>query len=443
LNTPDPEYTTGNEQKSPMETDMNSRTLPERTHGAANWRTQLARTAVRRTLAGLCHGLLTLREEDGSEETFGDSHVRPDLHGIVEVRHPNLWLDLLANGALGAGEAYMKGYWSSPDLTAVVRVFCANMDTLNALDGPLARAAKPVLRTLHWLNRNTETQARRNIAAHYDLGNEMFALFLDPTMMYSSAIYPHPEAGLNEAAVHKLDVVCRKLQLKPDDHLLEIGTGWGGLAVHAAKHYGCRVTTTTISQAQHDAAVRRAQQEGVAGRITFLLDDYRDLRGSYDKLVSIEMIEAVGHAWMDTYFAKLSSLLKPEGLALIQAITIADQRHDAALGSVDFIQRYIFPGGFLPSVASIADRVARKTDMTIAHSEDIGVHYAQTLKHWREKFFLNIERIRALGYSDTFVRMWDYYLCYCEGGFRERVIGTSQVLMAKPRWPGMLARVSA
>lgn len=413
---------------------MNTRTVATPATDAAgshNWRTRLARNALRRTLAGLARGVLTIREE-GQDEHFGDGHVRGELHGVVEVRHPNLWLDVLANGALGAGEAYMKGYWTSPDLTAVVRVFCANLATLEALDGPLARAVQPALRGLHWLNRNTEVQARKNIAAHYDLGNDMFRLFLDPTMMYSSAIYPRLNSTLEEAAVHKLDVVCRKLDLKPGDHLLEIGTGWGGLAVHAAKHYGCRVTTTTLSKAQHAVAVQRAQQAGVADRVTFLLDDYRDLTGQYDKLVSIEMIEAVGEQYMDTYFAKLSSLLKPDGLALIQAITIADQRYEQALRSVDFIQRYIFPGGFLPSVAAIADRVARVTDMEIVHLEDIGLHYARTLQHWRDRFFANLAAVRELGYDDTFVRMWDYYLCYCEGGFRERVIGTRQVLMARP-----------
>jgi cyclopropane-fatty-acyl-phospholipid synthase len=261
LNTPDPEYTTGNEQKSPMETDMNSRTLPERTHGAANWRTQLARTAVRRTLAGLCHGLLTLREEDGSEETFGDSHVRADLHGIVEVRHPNLWLDLLANGALGAGEAYMKGYWSSPDLTAVVRVFCANMDTLNALDGPLARAAKPVLRTLHWLNRNTETQARRNTG--------------------------RPPAG--------------------DRHRLGRSGRLCGPSLRLPGHHHHHLP----GPARLRQGVDRAG--GAGDRITLLLEDYRKLEGSYDKLVSIEMIEAVGHAFLPDYFRQLSRLLKPGG----------------------------------------------------------------------------------------------------------------------------------
>lgn len=410
---------------------MNSRIETMPATAGHNWRTLLARNAVRRALSGLQHGLLTLREH-GSEETFGHHAGRTDLHGVVEVRSPNLWLDVLAGGALGAGESYMKGNWTSPDLVAVVRVFCANLDTLQALDGPLARAAKPALRGLHWLNRNTETQARRNIAAHYDLGNDMFRLFLDSTMMYSSAIYPHAASTLDDAAVHKLDVVCRKLDLQPGDHLLEIGTGWGGLAVHAAKHYGCRVTTTTISRAQHEVAVQRARDAGVADRITFLLDDYRDLAGSYDKLVSIEMIEAVGEQYMDTYFAKLSSLLKPDGLALVQAITIADQRYDRALASVDFIQRYIFPGGFLPSVAAIADRVARRTDLGIVHYEDIGLHYARTLQHWRERFFARLPQVRAQGYDDTFVRMWDYYLCYCEGGFRERVIGTGQVLMAKP-----------
>ena len=399
--------------------------------GSHNWRTRLARAALQKTLAGLGRGVLTIRE-DGREEHFGDGHARSDLHGVVEVRHPNLWLDVLANGALGAGEAYMKGYWTSPDLTAVVRVFCANMATLQALDGPVAQATKPALRALHWLNRNTETQARKNIAAHYDLGNDMFRLFLDPTMMYSSAIYPRAESTLDEAAVHKLDVVCRKLDLKPTDHLVEIGTGWGGLAVHAAKHYGCRVTTTTISRAQHAVAVQRAQDAGVADRITFLLEDYRNLSGTYDKLVSIEMIEAVGEQYMDTYFAKLSSLLKPDGMGLVQAITIADQRYEQALRSVDFIQRYIFPGGFLPSVAAIADRVARVTDMEIVHLDDIGLHYARTLADWRTRFLANLDAVRAQGYDETFVRMWDYYLCYCEGGFRERVIGTRQVLMAKP-----------
>lgn len=412
---------------------MNTRTVTAAADaGAHNWRTQLARTALRRTFASVNQGLLTIRE-DGVEETFGNAQARPELHGTVEVRHPNMWLDVLAGGALGAGEAYMKGYWTSPDLTAVVRVFCANMDTLNALDGPLARAAKPALRALHWLNRNTETQARKNIAAHYDLGNDMFRLFLDPTMMYSSAIYPRPDSSLDEAAVHKLDVVCRKLDLRPGDHLLEVGTGWGGLAVHAAKNYGCRVTTTTISKAQHEVAVRRAQEAGVADRITFLLDDYRDLTGRYDKLVSIEMIEAVGHRYMDTYFAKLSSLLKPDGLALIQAITIADQRYDQALNDVDFIQRYIFPGGFLPSVSAITGSMACCTDLVMVQLEDIGLHYAHTLHDWRQRFFAHLEQVRVLGYDDTFVRMWDYYLCYCEGGFRERVIGTGQILMAKPK----------
>ncbi|MFZ5699193.1 MAG: class I SAM-dependent methyltransferase [Pseudomonadota bacterium] len=275
---------------------------------------------------------------------------------MVEVRSPNLWLDVLAGGALGAGESYMKGNWTSPDLVAVVRVFCANLDTLQALDKP---------------------------------------------------------------------------DLQPGDHLLEIGTGWGGLAVHAAKHYGCRVTTT-ISRAQHAVAVQRARDAGVADRIRFLFDDYRDLTGSYDKLVSIEMIEAVGEQYMDTYFATLSSLLMPDGLALVQAITIADQRYDSALASVDFIQRYIFPGGFLPSVAAIANRVARRTDLGIVHYEDIGLHYARTLQHRRERFFASLPQVRAQGYDDTFVRIWDYSLCYCEGGFRERVIGTGQVLMAKP-----------
>lgn len=419
-----------------MEDVMNTQTaIQPRAEAPAgqNWRTRLAAAALQRTFAGLSHGLLTIRE-DGREVHYGNSQARPDLHGIVEVHHPNLWLDVLAHGALGAGEAYMKGYWTSPDLTAVVRVFCANLATLEALDGAVAQLAKPALRGLHWLNRNTERQARRNIAAHYDLGNEMFALFLDPTLMYSSAIYPDAGSGLEQAAVHKLDVVCRKLMLQPGDHLLEIGTGWGGLAVHAARHYGCRVTTTTLSQAQYEVAVRRAAEAGVADRITFLREDYRQLAGQYDKLVSIEMIEAVGHQYLDGYFAKVGSLLKPDGLALIQAITIPGQRYEKALRRVDFIQRYIFPGGFLPSVSAMAGSVARTPDLELVRFEEIGLHYARTLRDWRQRFLANLAQVRALGYDDTFIRMWDYYLAYCEGGFRERAIGTVQLLLARSQW---------
>jgi cyclopropane-fatty-acyl-phospholipid synthase len=256
---------------------------------------------------------------------------------------------------------------------------------------------------------------------------------LDDTMAYSCGVFERDDATLHEAQVAKFERICRKLRLAPGDHLLEIGTGWGGLAIHAARHHGCRVTTTTISREQHDWARDRIAAAGLQDRITLLLDDYRDLRGRYDKLVSIEMIEAVGARYLDTYTASCSQLLEPHGAMLLQAITIQDQLYEEALDSVDFIQRFIFPGSFIPSVGAIAGSVARSTDMKVFHLEDIGPHYATTLRHWRQNFFANLAAVRQLGYPDAFVRMWDYYLCYCEGGFLERQIGDVQMLLTKPR----------
>jgi len=290
----------------------------------------------------------------------------------------------------------------------------------------------PLHKAFHFLHRNSLSGSRKNIGAHYDLGNDMFEQFLDPTMMYSSGIFEHQAMTMEQASIAKLDRICQKLQLDENDHLLEIGTGWGGFAIYAAKNYGCKVTTTTISQQQFDYAEQRIKDEGLEDRITLLCEDYRNLSGQYDKLVSIEMIEAVGHAYYKNYFQHCSNLLKPEGMMLLQSITIADQRYQAASKEVDFIQRYIFPGGSLPSVNVIAKNVSDHTDMRFYHLEDIGAHYATTLANWRERFFSNIETIHKLGYSETFVRMWDFYLCYCEGGFRENSIGTIQLLLTKP-----------
>ncbi|MGD2113022.1 MAG: cyclopropane-fatty-acyl-phospholipid synthase family protein, partial [Gammaproteobacteria bacterium] len=282
------------------------------------------------------------------------------------------------------------------------------------------------------LHRNTLRGSRRNIEAHYDLGNDLFELFLDETMMYSCGIFTRPGATLQEASEAKLDAICRKLQLGPDDHVLEIGTGWGGFALHAARHYGCRVTTTTISRQQYEHAAQRIRAAGLEDRITLLFDDYRLLEGSYDKLVSIEMIEAIGHRNFNTYFRKCSELLKPDGMMLLQSITIADQRYAQARNAIDFIQRYIFPGGCLPSNAALAGAVAGSTDMRIFDLQDIGPHYATTLRHWRKRFLSRIEQVRRLGYPERFIRMWEYYLCYCEGGFRQQSIGTVQLLLTRP-----------
>jgi cyclopropane-fatty-acyl-phospholipid synthase len=308
---------------------------------------------------------------------------------------------------------------------------------MNALDGRWSFVSRPLLKLFHWANRNSKSGSARNIAAHYDLGNALYEIMLDPTMAYSCGIFPRPDASLEVASTTKFEAVCRKLELRATDHVLEIGTGWGGFAIHAVERYGCRVTTTTISAAQRDYAIKKIAERGLSERITVLLEDYRDLDltgdvAVYDKLVSIEMVEAVGAQFLDGYFRHCARLLKPEGAMLLQAITIQDQYYEQALKSVDYIQRYVFPGSFIPSVAALTKSLAKVTDFKIFHLEDIGPHYARTLRLWRERFFRNLGKVRELGYSDSFVRLWEYYLCYCEGGFMERQLGTVQMLLTKP-----------
>jgi cyclopropane-fatty-acyl-phospholipid synthase len=393
---------------------------------------RLARRLLLQRMGRLEHGALEVHDAEGMLR-FGTEAGTPGLHARIEVLHPQFWADAAFGGTSGAGEAYIHGLWKCDDLTALVRIMVANRHVLEEVDGGAARLAGLGRRLAHWLNRNSRTGSRRNIAAHYDLGNELFALFLDPTMNYSCGIFESPDATMGQASIAKMDAICRKLDLKPTDHLLEIGTGWGGLAIHAASRYGCRVTTTTISREQHALAAERIRAAGLGGRIELLLRDYRDLEGSYDKLVSVEMIEAVGHQYLDTYFRTCSKLLKPDGLMLLQSITIRDEHYEQALKSVDFIQRFVFPGGFLPSVAAMSASLARTTDLQQLHLQDIGLHYATTLRKWRERFFAHIDAVRALGYPDSFIRLWEFYLCYCEGAFLERNIGNVQMLLAKPR----------
>jgi cyclopropane-fatty-acyl-phospholipid synthase len=393
---------------------------------------RLGRKLFLAKLAELRHGELTVIDA-GERRTFGQRSADCDLHATLEVLHPQTYADAAFGGTIGGGEAYIRGYWRTDDLTSLIRLFIVNREVMESVEGGAAHATAPLRRMLHWLNRNSPDGSRRNIAAHYDLGNDLFALFLDDTMAYSCGVFEREDATLHEAQVAKFERACRRLRLSPSDHLLEIGTGWGGLALHAASRYGCRVTTTTISREQHDWARERIRAAGLSDRVTLLLDDYRDLRGRYDKLVSIEMIEAVGHQFLDTYTAQCSRLLEPHGAMLLQAITLRDQIYEEALESVDFIQRYIFPGSFIPSVTAIADSVRRATDMKVFHLEDIGPHYATTLRRWRERFFERIDDVRRLGYSEQFVRMWDFYLCYCEGGFLERQLGDVQMLLTKPR----------
>ena len=391
----------------------------------------LARRVVRQRLASLRNGQIVVTE-NGRHESFGAVTQDQPLTVQLTIDDPRFYSDIAFGGAVGAGESYIHGYWSCDELTTLVRILVKNRDVLLDMDSGTAHLTRPLQKMFHWVNRNTRSGSRRNIAAHYDLGNEFYALWLDRRMMYSSALFEHVDMSLEAASVAKLDRICRKLNLSPRDHVLEIGTGWGGFAIYAAENYGCRVTTTTISRQQHDYAEEAIAKAGLQDRITLLQSDYRDLEGQYDKLVSIEMIEAVGHEYHDTYFSKCCELLKRDGLMLLQAITIADQHYERAKKTVDFIKRYIFPGGCLTSVTAMADTLTRVTDMRIVDLDDIGPHYATTLRCWRERFFDNVDRVRGMGFSEEFIRMWQYYLCYCEGGFLERAIGNVQVLMMRP-----------
>lgn len=398
----------------------------------AKWVATFAKSQILKKLQQLQIGRLSI--SDGNElHHFGQPAENAVISAHIAVQDPRFYGEIAFGGSIGAGEAYMLGYWRTDNLTDVIRLMCLNQSVMDTLEGGYHWLTKPILRVLHWLNSNTTEGSRKNIAAHYDLGNSLFALFLDPTMMYSSAIFDDNTPTLQAASERKLKTICDKLDLQPTDHVLEIGTGWGGFAIYAATHYGCKVTTTTISQQQYVLAKQRVEAAGLSDRITLLLQDYRHLEGQFDKLVSIEMIEAVGYQFYDTYFAKISNLLKPQGLALIQAITIADQRYESAKQSVDFIQRYIFPGSCIPSNTAMLSSITRASDLRLFDLQDIGPHYATTLRMWRENFFAKIAQVRALGYSEEFIKMWEFYLCYCEGGFAERALGDVHLLLAKPQ----------
>jgi len=392
---------------------------------------KLARRIVHSRLENIETGQIVI-SETGGHATYGRVTEESSLTARLHIENPSFYRDIAFGGAIGAGEAYMQGYWSCTDLTAMLRILLQNRGVLQKVDSGAARLSRPIQKVMHFFNRNTQEGSRRNIAAHYDLGNDFYRLWLDPTMMYSGAYFDSPDATLAEASTAKLDRICRKLSLSPGDSVIEIGTGWGGFAIHAARQYGCHVTTTTISKQQHEFAEKAVREAGLEDRITLLFDDYRDLKGSYDKLVSIEMIEAVGHEFHATFFRKCCELLKPDGQMLLQAITIADQRYDRYKTDVDFIKRYIFPGGCLTSVTDMSGTMTRHTDMRVIHLEDIGPHYATTLRHWHDRFFERINDVRALGYSEAFIRMWQYYLCYCESAFIERAIGTVQMLVMRP-----------
>ncbi|MCV6603946.1 MAG: cyclopropane-fatty-acyl-phospholipid synthase family protein [Porticoccaceae bacterium] len=364
----------------------------------------------------------------GGHYLLGDSNA--DLQVTLEVHNSAFFQSVATGGSVGAAESYMAGEWHCSDLTGLVRILVHNRELLDAMEGGLATVTGWLLKAYHQLRKNSRSGSQRNISAHYDIGNDLFELFLDKEwMMYSSALYYSGDESLGLAQQQKLARLCDKLDLQPSDHLLEIGTGWGGAAVFAAQQYGCRVTTTTISQQQYELACQRVADSGLQDRITVLLKDYRDLDGQYDKLLSIEMVEAVGHQFLDGYFKSCRELLKDDGLAVIQAITIEDHRYRQALKSVDFIKRYIFPGSFIPCV-SVLTNSAAKSGLRLTNLEDIGPSYALTLEEWRKRFMEQLDQVRELGYSEAFIRMWEFYLCYCEGGFRERSISDVHLLFA-------------
>jgi len=392
---------------------------------------RLGRTALFARLGNLQQGMLTIIDAEG-EYVFGRSPAAAPLEATITVREPQFYVDVAFGGTVGVGESYMAGSWLVDDLTSLVRIILRNRHVLTDLESGLAHLTAPLNRLLHGLRKNTKDGSRRNIAAHYDLGNDFYRLFLDATMTYSCAVFERPGVTLEEAQTAKYDRICQKLGLLPGHHVIEIGTGWGGFALHAAKNYGCTVTTTTISKEQFEYARWRVQAEDMQARVQVLCKDYRDLTGTYDRLVSIEMIEAVGHQFLDTFFAKCSSLLTDEAMMALQAITIIDQAYESHIRSPDFIKRYIFPGSFIPAVSAIMGVVARTTDMRLVHLEDLTAHYAMTLKIWRERFLDRIGDVLALGYPESFIRMWDYYLGYCEGGFLERYIGDAQMVFSKP-----------
>jgi len=384
-------------------------------------------------LAGLQGGHLILDDFLGRAQLGRGLSAPTDLDVHIQVSDPAFYRAIAANGSVGAGQAYMDGLWSCDDLVGLVRLLVRNRNQLDGLESGAARAGAWCLRAWHALRRNTRQGAARNIAAHYDASPEFFRQFLSSDLMYSAALWSGEGDTLEAASVRKLERICRQLDLQPGDHVCEIGSGWGGFAFHAAETYGCRVTTCTISKQQHAYVSEQIRARGLDDRVRVLLRDYRDLTGQFDKLVSIEMIEAVGADYLEVYFATIARLLRAEGRAVIQAIAIEDHRYAQALGSVDYIKRYIFPGSFIPSLQAILTAKMRASDLCLVRAEDFGDSYARTLQAWRARFLAHLPEVRALGFDERFIRKWEYYLAYCEGGFREKSIGLAQLLFVKPR----------
>ncbi|MEZ7204246.1 class I SAM-dependent methyltransferase [Pseudoalteromonas sp. DY56-GL79] len=376
-------------------------------------------------------GKVVLVEGD-QKYCFGESET--SLSVDIQVHSVQMYKLFALGGSVGAGESYILGHWSCSDLTKLIEIFVLNQAQLDAFENKFAFFSSIANKIKHLKNKNSKQGSKRNIVAHYDLGNDLYESFLSEEMLYSSAVYPSKEASLEEAQQHKLAAICERLDLQPTDKVVEIGTGWGAFAVYAAKNYGCHITTTTISEEQHAYVKALIEKEGLQQQITLLKRDYRELDGQYDKLVSIEMIEAVGHAYLSGFFAKCNDLLKPTGAMLIQAITIACQRYQHYLKQSDFIQQYIFPGGCLPSVSEMSKQIVNSTDMVVHELHDIGLHYARTLYDWRVRFEKAWPSLDSKRFDERFYRLWQFYLCYCEGAFKQRATSAVHLVARKPRY---------
>jgi cyclopropane-fatty-acyl-phospholipid synthase len=393
---------------------------------------RLARVLVFKQLKKISIGYISI-QEGAKKFSFGK---KGNLSAHITVHDPRFYGALAFGGSIGVSEAFMQKFWSVNDLTKLIRIMAINQNAMDQLESLFNVFLKPILKCLHYLNQNSVKGSRINISKHYDLGNDFFSLFLDSTMMYSSAVFKNPQDSLYKGSIHKLEMVCQGLELNAQDHVIEIGSGWGGFAIYAAQNYGCKVTTTTISKQQYLYIKQKIKDLKLTHKITVLLSDYRHLKGQFSKLVSIEMLEAVGYQYYDTYFKVCSHLLKPDGIAFIQTITIADQRYEKAKHSVDFIQRYIFPGSCIPSLTALQNSITESSDLKIYQVRDIGDHYARTLALWREAFFKKLSQVKALGFDEVFIRMWHFYLAYCEGGFKEKVISDIHLKLVKPGFRG-------
>ena len=393
---------------------------------------RLARALVFKQLKKISIGYISI-QEGANKFSFGK---KGNLSAHITVHDPRFYGALAFGGSIGVSEAFMQKFWSVNDLTRLIRIMAINQNAMDQLESLFNVFLKPILKCLHYLNQNSVKGSRINISKHYDLGNDFFSLFLDSTMMYSSAVFKNSQDSLHKGSIHKLEMVCQGLELNAEDHVIEIGSGWGGFAIYAVQNYGCKVTTTTISKQQYLYVKQKIKDLKLTHKITVLLSDYRHLKGQFSKLVSIEMLEAVGYQYYDTYFEVCAHLLKPDGIAFIQTITIADQRYEKAKHSVDFIQRYIFPGSCIPSITALQNSITQSSDLKIYQIQDIGDHYARTLALWREAFFKKLSEVKALGFDDVFIRMWHFYLAYCEGGFKEKAISDIHLKLVKPGYRG-------